>query len=54
MGELADIRAGVTAEVKTVGADDILDGFYAPGPERKHKSPTKRLIKHKDSTTLHK
>ena len=34
--------------------DDILDGYYAPGPERKHKSPTKRLIKHKDSTWAHK
>ena len=34
--------------------DDILDGYYMPGPERKHKSPTKRLIKHKDSTWSHK
>ena len=34
--------------------DDILDGYYMPGPERKHKSPTKRLIKHKDSTWAHK
>lgn len=34
--------------------DDILDGYYMPGPERKHKSPTKRLIKHKDSTWTHK
>lgn len=34
--------------------EDILDGFYKPGPERKHKSPTKRLIKHKDSTWTHK
>ena len=34
--------------------DDILDGYYMPGPERKHKSPTKRLIKHKDSAWTHK
>lgn len=34
--------------------DDILDGYYMPGPERKHKSPTKRLIKHKDSAWSHK
>jgi hypothetical protein len=34
--------------------DDILDGYYMPGPERKHKSPTKRLINHKNSTTDHK
>jgi len=34
--------------------DDILDGYYQPGPERKHKSPTKRLIKLKDSTWAHK
>jgi len=24
--------------------DSMLDGFYMPGQERKHKSPTKRLI----------
>ena len=34
--------------------DDVLDGYYMPGPERKHKSPTKRLINHKNSTTEHK
>ena len=33
---------------------DILDGYYMPGPERKHKSPTKRLIAHKDSAWSHK
>ena len=33
---------------------DLLDGYYMPGPERKHKSPTKRLINHKNSTTTHK
>ena len=34
--------------------DEILDGYYEPGPERKHKSPTKRLVQHKNSTTKHK
>jgi hypothetical protein len=34
--------------------DDILDGYYMPGPERKHRSPTKRLINHKNSTTDYK
>ena len=34
--------------------DDILDGYYMPGPERKHRSPTKRLINHKNSTWDHK
>lgn len=33
---------------------DILDGYYMPGPERKHKSPTRRLINHKNSVTSHK
>lgn len=34
--------------------EDILDGYYLPGPERKHKSPTRRLINHKNSITEHK
>ena len=34
--------------------EEILDGYYLPGPERKHKSPTRRLIQHKNSITDHK
>ena len=33
---------------------DLLDNYYVPGPERKHKSPTRRLINHKNSVTQHK
>lgn len=55
MGELVDIRSGVSAVVKTTDVDDILDEFYLAGnTEKKHKSPTKRLINHKNSTTIHK
>jgi len=32
----------------------VLDAYYLPGQERKHKSPTKRLISHKNSTWEHK
>ena len=55
MGEMVQ-RRNVTGK-KTFNSnavDEILDGYYEPGPERKHKSPTKRLIKHKNSTTSHK
>lgn len=45
---------GSEARAAMPKVDDILDGYYVPGPERKHKSPTKRLIKHKDSTWAHK
>lgn len=34
--------------------EEMLDGYYLPGPERKHKSPTRRLINHKNSITEHK
>ena len=34
--------------------NDIVDDFYAPGSDKKHKSPTRRLIKHKNSTWEHK
>ena len=35
-------------------AEYLLDGYYLPGPERKHKSPTRRMIQHKNSTWDHK
>ena len=54
MSELVDIRSGVSAVVQTGDVDDILDGYYLAGTEKKHKSPTKRLISHKNSTTVHK
>jgi len=55
MKEMVNIRSGGGASsINPHAVADILDGYYAPGPERKHKSPTKRLINHKNSTTTHK
>ena len=55
MNEMVNRRnTGSKTIVKTSAVDSILDGYYMPGPERKHKSPTKRLINHKNSTTIHK
>ena len=34
--------------------DSILDNYFLPGPEKRHKSPTRRLISHKNSTWEHK
>ena len=45
---------GVSNVTKDHTIDDLLDKYYLPGPERKHKSPTKRLINLKNSTTDHK
>jgi predicted DNA binding CopG/RHH family protein len=55
MSEMVSKRSvgSYTAKVIT-NMGDILDGYYMPGPERKHKSPTRRLIQHKNSTTDHK
>lgn len=50
MGELVNVRSGVTSLVRTGEVETMLDGYYVPGPGRKHKSPTKRLISHKNST----
>lgn len=46
--------AAVEAPTLNGSVDELLDGYYMPGPERKHKSPVRRLIQHKNSTTLHK
>lgn len=46
--------SGITPIIRASAVDNILDGYYMPGPERKHKSPTKRLINLKNSTTAHK
>jgi len=56
MSEMVNRRqGGMGASVDPIGSmDDVLDGYYQPGPERKHKSPTRRLIQHKDSTWEHK
>ena len=45
---------GISPLIRASAVDNILDGYYMPGPERKHKSPTKRLINLKNSTTAHK
>lgn len=57
MNEMVKRRSGgmgvATSSLPEV--DDLLDGYYLPvGKERKHKSPTKRLINLKNSTTVHK
>ena len=59
MGEMVKNREGLGAGLSTsnqyIGnTADLLDNYYVPGPERKHKSPTRRLINHKNSTTNHK
>ena len=50
MGELVDVRSGVSNVVKSTDVTTILDGYYLKGTEKKHRSPTKRLINHKNST----
>jgi len=61
MSEMVNRRSGAGFGAPTSTANqyinstvDILDGYYMPGPERKHKSPTRRLINHKNSTAVHK
>lgn len=57
MNEMVNRRSkglGVSNVNSDCTIDDLLDKYYLPGPERKHKSPTKRLISHKNSTTDHK
>lgn len=56
MNDIVKSRAGgnKTGIKPPANIEDILDGYYIPGPERKHKSPTKRLISLKNSTTDHK
>ena len=55
MEELVDIRTGATAVVQTNDmVEDVLDGFYLAGSQKKHISPTKRLINQKNSTVVHK
>ena len=34
--------------------DDLMDIYVPSADEKKHKSPTRRLIQHKDSTVAHK
>jgi hypothetical protein len=56
MKEMAERRSlGLgKSSVPTTQVDSILDGYFVPGPERRHRSPTKRLISHKNSTWEHK
>ena len=53
MAEMVSKRSGGKINVLE-NVEDILDGYYMPGPERKHKSPTRRLINQKNSITEHK
>jgi len=57
MNEMMSRRTSVAATMirkEIPKIDDLIDGYYMPGPERKHLSPTKRLISHKNSTWEHK
>lgn len=54
MNEIVSRRSGGNIGSVVPKVDDLLDGYYMPGPERKHRSPTKRLINHKNSTVDHK
>lgn len=55
MNEMANRRnTGMGVSVNKGISNGLLDGYYMPGPERKHKSPTKRLIQLKNSTWDHK
>jgi hypothetical protein len=50
MQEMVNRRQGG----RQVPVDEIWDGFYNPKQEKRHKSPTKRLISLKNSTWDHK
>jgi len=54
MQEMVSRRSGTYSTNALTNMEDMLDGYYQPGPERKHKSPTRRLINHKNSITTHK
>mmetsp|Transcript_2308 Transcript_2308/g.3948 ORF Transcript_2308/g.3948 Transcript_2308/m.3948 type:complete len:204 (+) Transcript_2308:1098-1709(+) len=53
MNEMVSRRTGGKIDVAGMASDDM-QNMYAGGCERKHKSPTKRLISHKNSTWEHK
>jgi len=53
MAERRQLGLGKSS-VPVTQVDGILDGYFVPGPERRHKSPTKRLINHKNSAWEHK
>lgn len=51
MNEMVNRRnVGLGASNNNHNIDGIIDEYYDPGLERKHKSPTKRLINLKNST----
>jgi len=52
--EVMNMRRGSPVRVELDKVTDILEGYYMPGRERKHKSPTKRLIEQKNSVWEHK
>lgn len=54
MSEMVDNRGGNYSTAALTNMEDMLDGYYLPGPGRKHESPTRRLIHHKNSITNHK
>jgi len=54
MQEMVERKGGTCSTAVLTNLDDVLDGYFMPGPERKHKSPTRRLISHKNSIFAHK
>ena len=55
MNELISRRQnGARLTDHLAGSEDLIDGYFVPGADKKHKSPTKRLISLKNSTWDHK
>ena len=55
MNELINTRQnGARLTDHLAGSEDLIDGYFVPGADKKHKSPTKRLISLKNSTWDHK
>ena len=55
MNELINRRKnGTRLTDHLAGSEDLIDGYFVPGADKKHLSPTKRLISLKNSTVDHK
>ena len=55
MNELISRRQnGARLADQLAGSEELIDGYFVPGADKKHKSPTKRLISLKNSTWDHK
>jgi hypothetical protein len=54
MAEMFAKRTGGYSTAAIQNLEGMLDQYYLPGPEKKHASPTRRLINHKNSIADHK